>query len=53
MRPANKGQYHHDGRFATSLNVVNHYNTLFTLGLTELEKGGGTRRCKHHSHSPL
>src|SRR5262249_35642591 len=26
MRPANKGRYYHDGRFATLLDVVNHYN---------------------------
>src|SRR5262245_12709043 len=38
MRPANKGRYYHDGRFATLLDVVNHYNTRFSLGLTEQEK---------------
>jgi hypothetical protein len=38
MNPANKGRYYHDGRFATLLDVVNHYNTRFTLGLTTQEK---------------
>jgi hypothetical protein len=33
-----KGGFYHDGRFATLLDVVNHYDTLFTLGLTEPEK---------------
>jgi hypothetical protein len=39
IHPANRGCYYHDGRFATLLEVVNHYNTFFTLGLTEQEKG--------------
>ena len=38
MSPANKGRYYHDGRFATLLDVVNHYNTHFSLGLTDQEK---------------
>jgi hypothetical protein len=38
MNPANKGRYYHDGRFATLLDVVNHYNTHFGLGLTAQEK---------------
>jgi hypothetical protein len=38
MHPSNKGRYYHDGRFATLLDVVNHYNVLFSLGLTEAEK---------------
>jgi hypothetical protein len=38
MRPENKGRYYHDGRFATLLDVVNHYNTRFSLGLTQPEK---------------
>lgn len=33
-----KGGFYHDGRFATLLAVVNHYNTLFSLGLTSREK---------------
>jgi hypothetical protein len=38
MNPANKGRYYHDGRFPTLLDVVNHYNTRFSLGLTAQEK---------------
>jgi hypothetical protein len=38
MRPANKGRYYHDGRFATLMDVVNHYDTLLHLGLTAEEK---------------
>ncbi|HEX5209398.1 MAG TPA: hypothetical protein VFW10_16605 [Steroidobacteraceae bacterium] len=38
MQPANKGRYYHDGRFATLMDVVNHYNTLLHLGLTAQEK---------------
>jgi hypothetical protein len=38
MKPANKGRYYHDGRFATLLDVVNHYNKLLTLNLTAQEK---------------
>jgi cytochrome c peroxidase len=30
--------FYHDGRFATLLDVVNHYNTVKSLGLTEDEK---------------
>ena len=33
-----KGGFYHDGRFATLLDVVNHYDTLFELGLTDNEK---------------
>ena len=33
-----KGGFFHDGRFATLLDVVNHYNTCFGLGLTAPEK---------------
>ena len=32
------GGFYHDGRFATLLDVVNHYDTLFSLGLTNHEK---------------
>ena len=38
MDPANKGRFYHDGRFKTLLDVVNHYNVLFGLGLSEGEK---------------
>lgn len=33
-----KGGFYHDGRFANLLDVVNHYDTLFSLGLTNREK---------------
>ena len=33
-----KGGFYHDGRFATLLDVVNHYNSFMGLGLTEAEK---------------
>jgi hypothetical protein len=33
-----KGGFYHDGRFATLMDVVNHYDTLRRLGLTEAEK---------------
>ena len=33
-----KGGFFHDGRFATLMDVVNHYDTFFKLGLTAQEK---------------
>jgi len=33
-----RGGFYHDGRFATLLDVVNHYESLFSLGLTEQQK---------------
>lgn len=33
-----KGGFYHDGRFATMMDVVNHYNTCKSLNLTESEK---------------
>jgi hypothetical protein len=33
-----KGGFYHDGRFATLLDVVNHYNAHRSLGLTDAEK---------------
>jgi hypothetical protein len=38
MRASNKGRFFHDGRFATLLDVVNHYDIHFKLGLTDQEK---------------
>jgi cytochrome c peroxidase len=38
MKPENKGGFYHDGRFKTLLDVVNHYNNFFSLGLTTQEK---------------
>jgi hypothetical protein len=33
-----KGGFYHDGRFETLLDVINHYDTHFGLGLTDSEK---------------
>jgi len=33
-----KGGFYHDGRFATLADVVDHYDTTFTLGLTAAQK---------------
>ena len=33
-----KSGFYHDGRFATLLDVVNHYDDLLKLGLSEQEK---------------
>ncbi|MGH9627399.1 MAG: hypothetical protein ACRD7E_03425, partial [Bryobacteraceae bacterium] len=33
-----KGGFYHDGRFPTLMDVVNHYDSFFQLGLTEDEK---------------
>src|SRR5215471_4182369 len=33
-----KGGFYHDGRFATMLDVVNHYDTQFKLSLSEAQK---------------
>ena len=38
MQPANRGRYYHDGRFATLMDVVDHYDRLLHLGLTDQEK---------------
>jgi hypothetical protein len=38
MHPDNKGRFYHDGRFAALLDVVNHYNIHFNLGLSDQEK---------------
>jgi hypothetical protein len=34
-----KGGFYHDGRFATFLDVVNHYNGFLGLGLSDAQKG--------------
>jgi cytochrome c peroxidase len=38
MSPANRGRFYHDGRFPRLLDVVNHYDIQFKLGLSEPEK---------------
>ena len=38
MFPHDKGRFYHDGRFATLLDVVNHYNQFKKLKLSDQEK---------------
>jgi hypothetical protein len=38
MRAENKGRFYHDGRFATLLDVVDHYDIHFNLALSDEEK---------------
>jgi hypothetical protein len=38
MNASNKGHFYHDGRFATLLDVVKHYNIFLNLGLTDQDK---------------
>jgi hypothetical protein len=33
-----KGGFYHDGRFATLIDVINHYDAFFVLGLNDQEK---------------
>jgi cytochrome c peroxidase len=33
-----KGGFYHDGRFATLRDVVDHYDSVFNLGLTARER---------------
>ena len=38
-----KGGFYHDGRFATLPDVVNHYDSLLKLGLSNAEQEGPDR----------
>jgi cytochrome c peroxidase len=38
MKKIHKGGFYHDGRFATLMDVVDHYNNHLSLGLTDKEK---------------
>lgn len=38
MQKMHKGGFYHDGRFATLMDVVNHYNGFFKLGLASNQK---------------
>lgn len=38
LAPVSQGGFFHDGRFPTLLDVINHYNRVFQLNLTEQEK---------------
>jgi mono/diheme cytochrome c family protein len=46
------GGFYHDGRFATLLDVVNHYDTLFSLGLTDGEKSDLVEYLKSLGEGP-
>ncbi|HEU0296874.1 MAG TPA: hypothetical protein VFR47_29320, partial [Anaerolineales bacterium] len=48
-----KGGFYHDGRFATLLDVVNHYNTHFSLGLTDTEKADLVEYLKSLGEAPM
>ncbi|HET9588992.1 MAG TPA: hypothetical protein VFO91_09415 [Anaerolineales bacterium] len=48
-----KGGFYHDGRFATLLDVVNHYDTLFSLGLTRREKSDLVEYLKSLGEAPV
>jgi mono/diheme cytochrome c family protein len=47
-----KGGFYHDGRFATLIDVVNHYDTLFSLGLTDSEKSDLVEYLKSLGDAP-
>jgi cytochrome c peroxidase len=38
LKPVKQGGFFHDGRFGTLADVINHYNAVFGLGLTDQEK---------------
>jgi hypothetical protein len=38
LNPVKQGGFFHDGRFGTLLDVLNHYDQVFELGLTDQEK---------------
>ena len=38
MRAENNGRFYHDGRVQTRFDVVESYNTRFSLSLTEQDK---------------
>ena len=46
LRTHMKGGFYHDGRFATLRDVLEHYNGLLKLGLTEQEKSELTEYLK-------
>ena len=48
-----KGGFYHDGRFATLLDVVNHYDAYFELGLTESEKADLVEYLKSLGDAPV
>ena len=48
-----KGGFYHDGRFTTLLDVINHYNTYFNLGLTDGEKSDLVEYLKSLGEAPI
>lgn len=48
-----EGGFYHDGRFATLLDVINHYDTHFGLGLTEAEKADLVEYLKSLGDAPI
>jgi hypothetical protein len=48
MKPENKARFYHDGRFQTLLDVVNSYNSRFTLGLAPQESQDLVEYLKSH-----
>lgn len=48
-----KGGFYHDGRFATLMDVVNHYDAHFGLGLTDMEKTDLIEFLKSLGDAPL
>jgi hypothetical protein len=48
-----QGGFYHDGRFATLLDVVNHYDAHFGLGLTEAEKADLAEYLKSLGDAPV
>ena len=47
-----EGGFYHDGRFATLMDVVNHYDTHFGLGLTDREKSDLVEYLKSLGDAP-
>ncbi len=47
------GGFYHDGRFATLLDVINHYDTHFNLGLTDGEKSDLVEYLKSLGDAPI
>jgi hypothetical protein len=48
-----EGGFYHDGRFATLLDVINHYDTHFGLGLTDGEKSDLVEYLKSLGDAPV
>ncbi|HEX2992885.1 MAG TPA: hypothetical protein VHO49_19515 [Anaerolineales bacterium] len=48
-----QGGFYHDGRFATLLDVINHYDAHFDLGLTEAEKADLAEYLKSLGNAPV